>query len=240
MPGIKTVIFDIDNTLYDFVGCNQLGLEALRAYTREQFGWSRDEFDRRHKSIQTELCVSTGYNGCCRNRMLRYQKLLEQAGLPLHPHALQMYELYWMTLLENMQPFEGAVRTIKTLKEAGIRIGIGTDMTVVMQLRKLEKLQLLAYVDFIVTSEEAGKEKPSPELFSLVLEKALCCPEECLFVGDHLEKDVHGALSAGMRALWYHPEKENFRPIDPSAYTGSDTSDAERRISKLTQVLEEL
>ncbi len=202
---IKTVIFDIDNTLYDFVGSNRKALDALRDYSAEQFGWSRDEFDRRHKAVQEEIYGYLGYNGSCRNRLVRYQKMLEKAGLPLYPHALRMYDLYWDTLLDVMVPFDNAPSVMRRLKEKGLRIGIGTDMTVVMQLRKLEKLQVLSYVDFIVSSEEAGREKPSREIFDMVLAKAGCMPEECLFVGDHLQKDYRGAESAGMHALWYHP-----------------------------------
>ena len=61
---------------------------------------------------------------------------------------------------------------MQKLKERGIRIGIGTDMTAHIQYRRLEFLNLSPYIDFIVTSEEAGVEKPTPHLFELCVEKA--------------------------------------------------------------------
>ena len=67
-------------------------------------------------------------------------------------------------------------------------------------------------MSFIVTSEEAGVEKPSSLFFRLCVEKAGCAPEECIFTGDNMRKDVEGACSAGLHSMWYHPprlEKEN-------------------------------
>ena len=254
MSAIKTVVFDIDNTLYDFVTANRLGLDALAAYTAEQFGWSRDEFEKSHKEVQEEIYRYTSFNGSCRNRILRYQKMLEKAHLPLYPHALRMYNLYWNTLLDAMVPFEGVQQVMRTLRERGLRIGVGTDMTAMMQLRKLEKLGVLDCVDFMVTSEEAGAEKPSRIFFDMVLAKAECLPQECLFVGDHLQKDAHGALDAGMQALWYHPgDVPAVSTVWAGSLTGVGAAEAESayvgresgaaddqslRITSLTQIIE--
>ena len=41
---IKTVIFDIDNTLYDFVRANRFGMEAVRDYCRRSFGLEEPHF----------------------------------------------------------------------------------------------------------------------------------------------------------------------------------------------------
>lgn len=76
---------------------------------------------------------------------------------------------------------------------------------------KLETLGLLPFFSFVVSSEEAGVEKPHPGLFALCAEKAGVSPEECLFVGDSLKGDVLGAENAGMRALWYAPEQRQFQ-----------------------------
>lgn len=97
---------------------------------------------------------------------------------------------------------------MEELKNRHIRIGIGTDMTASIQYKKLLKLGLAPYIDFIVTSQEAGVEKPHPHFFDICLEKAGCLPEECAFVGDNQKKDVKGALDHGMLGIWYSQEKE--------------------------------
>ena len=81
-------------------------------------------------------------------------------------------------------------------------------MTLIYQLKKLRKLQMLPFFDFIVSSEEANTEKPDPKLFSLCADKAGVSPEECLFVGDNLKKDVLGPRGIGMRSVWYCPDAQ--------------------------------
>ena len=72
-----------------------------------------------------------------------------------------MYSLYWDTLIEKSEISPGAAETICALKERGIRVGIGSDMTAWVQYRKLEKLGILQYFDFVVTSEESNADKPT-------------------------------------------------------------------------------
>ena len=79
-------------------------------------------------------------------------------------------------------------------------------MTAYIQYKKLEKLGVLKYLDFIVTSEEAGEEKPTPRFFELCVKKAGCKPEECVFIGDSLKKDVIGPTEYGLEGTWYCPE----------------------------------
>ena len=41
---VKTVIFDIDNTLYNFDAAHEAGMEAVCNYVYEQFGWEKEAF----------------------------------------------------------------------------------------------------------------------------------------------------------------------------------------------------
>ncbi len=222
---IKTVIFDIDNTLYDFTYSNNIALDKLRDYTAEKFSWTRDEFDAKHLKAQKDIYAMMGYNGICRDRILRYKIMLEDSSLPVMPYAARMLELYWNTMLDTLRPYDGACSVMKALKDRGIYIGIGTDMTVYIQILKLERMNMFQYVDFMVTSEEAGEEKPSPAFFSMCLKKSKCSPGECLFVGDSLEKDYNGAVSAGMNALLFVPD-------------GHESVDGVREIHSLMQIPE--
>ena len=96
----------------------------------------------------------------------------------------------------------------RKLKKRKIRIGIGTDMTAYVQYRKLEAIGVTSYIDFIVTSEEAGVEKPHYHFFDICVEKAGVRPEECAFIGDNVRKDIEGAWESGMKGIWYTQEKE--------------------------------
>lgn len=207
---IKAVIFDIDNTLYSYDEAHETAFDALCGYALRELGLDRPSFTALHK--QAMQVVKTRLGGECaalHNRLLRYQVLLELAKLPLHPHALRMNDLYWDTLIRVSEPSPGVMECLRALKQAGYILGIGTDMTLDYQLKKLTKLRMLPYFDFVVSSEEVLTEKPDQKLFFCCAEKAGVAPEECLFVGDSLKKDIFGSIHAGMQAMWFRPTEEH-------------------------------
>ena len=81
-------------------------------------------------------------------------------------------------------------------------------MTAYIQYKKLESLGAAPYIDFMVSSEEAGVEKPHPHLFEICVEKAGVQAVECAFIGDNVRKDIEGAWESGMKGIWYTQEKE--------------------------------
>lgn len=202
---IHTVIFDIDNTLYDYDAAHAVAFQALTDYAKRELGVTPDQFALLHQSANRVLKQRAGDNcAATHNRLIRYQILLEQLDQPIF-HAPRMEQLYWSTLLDAAVPSPGALDCLRQLKEAGIRLGIGTDMTADWQYIKLERLGMLSLFDFMVTSEEVTSEKPTEKFFRLCLEKAACPAQQCAFVGDSLKKDVGGARQAGMFPIWYHP-----------------------------------
>ena len=200
---IKAVIFDIDNTLYGFDRANEAGIAAVAEYACRELNISAEDFSALHKKTQERLNQRMGKVAATHNRLIRYQNMLEELHLPLSPHVLNMEALFWDTLLEKAELTEGAEELFRTIKRMGLLIGIGTNMTARMQFRKLEKLGLLPYIDFVLTSEEAGTEKPDPLFYRFCAEKAGCAPGECLFIGDSYSHDARGAVQSGMKALWY-------------------------------------
>ena len=218
---IKAVIFDLDNTLYNFDAANEFGIRALAAYTEPVFGWDYPRMKDLYEESREKLTERMGDVGSAHNRLLRFQNLLEEKKLPLHPHALEMAKAYWRGVLDNMAPSPGAREIMEELRRMGIRIGLGTDMTAYMQYEKLIRLGLMEYMDFIVSSEEAGTDKPGNAFFMLCAQKAGCLPGECLFIGDNIVRDYGGAAAAGMQARWFIPpwkQKNHLRPSEtPSA-----------------------
>lgn len=205
---IKAVIFDIDNTLYSYDAGHAPAMLALQQYALEHLGMEKDVLKAEiAKAAEEVKCHLDADCAALHDRTLRFQVMLERNRLPL-VHAAPMGELYWNTLLRHAEPSPGSLACLNMLKEKGLRLGIGTDMTIEYQLKKLERLQMLHLIDFIVSSEEANVEKPHAKVFSLCAEKAGVSPEECLFIGDSLKKDVLGPRSIGMHALWYCPDPE--------------------------------
>lgn len=204
---IRSVIFDLDGTLYDYDTAHTVGYRYLRQYAKTELGMDGLVFDTAYQSAMKQIEQSLGIPcASLHDRYLRFQILLENAGLPLAPHVWNLTTLYWNTLLEAMVPSPGMLECIPALKRAGYRLGIGTNMHVDYQLLKLERLGVISNLDFVVTSEEVFVEKPSPRFFLHCVRKANCTPEECLFIGDNIDLDVLGAQRAGLQALWFQPD----------------------------------
>lgn len=205
---IKAVIFDIDNTLYDYDKINETGVDAFGLYASKTFGMSPEEAKELSNKCIDLVADRTGRNLAAQHsRVLRYQCFLEQIGSTDYWKAIEMHHVYWDAVLEAMEPEPGLLDLIRRIKKRGMKLGIGSNMTAYVQFQKLEKLGVMPYVDFIVVSEEAGAEKPARRFFELCLQKAGCKPEECVFIGDNLEHDVRGAARCGMVGVWYRPKK---------------------------------
>ncbi|MCR5295599.1 MAG: HAD family hydrolase [Lachnospiraceae bacterium] len=210
---IRTVIFDIDDTLYNYKAGNEAGIAAVCGYLKEHFGLNEAYSAAAISEAQRQQEARIGFaSAAIHDRLIRYQILLENENLPVIPHARVMDELYWETLLAVMEAEAGVIPLIRALKEAGIRIGIGTNMTGRIQYVKLEKLGLADCIDFLVTSEEAGSEKPEARFYRLLKAKADAEPEECVFIGDSKTKDAEAARREGMIGLWYSAGKETKEP----------------------------
>lgn len=198
---IKTVIFDLDGTLYDYETANTKGNAAAAAYAQEHFGLAPDGYDKAMKQMLKQTAERLGPVAATHNRLVRMGNVLENLGLPAFPHTLRMAETYWEAFLKDIVPFPGVPEVLAALKRKGLRVGIGSNMTAYVQYLKLEKLGVGQYMDFIVTSEDAGIEKPEPGFFEYCLTKTRCLPEECLFGGDNPRLDVEAARGCGMRAV---------------------------------------
>lgn len=211
---IKALIFDLDNTLYDYDAAHEAAFLALAEDAGKTLGLSLERFTTLYqKAYRIQQSRAGSGSAAIHNRLIRCQIMLEQIGQPVFS-APRMAERYWSVFLSHVRPAPGADACIPLLKAAGYTIGIGTNMTADYQFAKLERLGLAEYVDFMVTSEEAGAEKPDARLFNLCVEKAGCSAAECVFVGDNMEHDVYGAKQAGLCPVWLcaDPRKEETPP----------------------------
>ena len=64
-------------------------------------------------------------------------------------------------------------------------------------------------MDYLVTSEEAGVEKPNSIIFEILLSKIGCDASECVFIGDSWNKDVCGSKDMGMIPVWFNIAAES-------------------------------
>ncbi|MBR4656116.1 MAG: HAD family hydrolase [Oscillospiraceae bacterium] len=200
---IRAVIFDLDETLYAYSPCDRSGVEAMRLCLSEimETDVAAGVFRRLLSEAKQYVKSNNRGTAASHNRMLYAQRICETVGCFCPESVLKLYQAYWDRFLTVMRLRDGVEELLEELHGKCVKVGICTDLTAQIQLRKLSCLGLSARIDALVTSEECGAEKPDVKPFRFVLDKLEVCPEDAVMVGDDYEKDILGAEAAGMRAV---------------------------------------
>ena len=187
------MIFDLDGTLYDRD-------EVVRFVAHEQYDVFRERFgdlDRDRLIARTLELDDHGYA----RRVDVYRSLLD--GLPVDARlAADLESHLWDCYCSHCRQPEDTVATLEALKAAGKRLGVITNGPIAWQSRKLRTLDLEQYFDDVVISDAAGVAKPDARIFSLALGRLGATAGESMYVGDHPDIDIAGALGAGLSAAW--------------------------------------
>lgn len=195
----KGLLLDIDNTLYPYKNSHEVGLNAAFSLIESQFGVDSARIKIAFSEARKEVNIALSETAASHNRMLYFQKMLERLDLPSTSFTLEVYKVYWDNFLNEMTVFDGVYEMLEKYKS---RICLVTDLTAHIQHRKIKKLSLDKYVDLVLTSEEAGHEKPHPIMFNLSLEKLKCSKDEVCMIGDSFKKDILGASRLGIQSIW--------------------------------------
>jgi len=192
---IRAIVFDLDNTLTDFMTMKRMAVEAaIDAMIDAGLPLGRDEAEREifaiyaregieHQTVFDDLLLQ--HLGHVDFKILAagvvsYRRARE-AALVLYPHV--------------------SVSLVSLIKQ-GIKLAVVSDAPQREAWLRLCYLNLHHLFDVVVTFEDTGERKPSPAPFRLVLEKLGIAPHEALMVGDWAERDVVGAMQLGMRTAF--------------------------------------
>lgn len=192
----KAVFLDLDNTLYAYEPCHQAGLKAAFQYYRLKAGpLSWKAFLNAYHAGRQVIHKRLAGQAASHSRLLYFQTLLEvRLGKTNHGFALGLEAAYWNAFLKRMKLAGWVLPFLRYCREQGKKVLLVTNLTTAIQLRKIQKLGLRRWIDFLVTSEEAGVEKPHPSIFKLALRKATCSSRDALVVGDDPASDQVSSL----------------------------------------------
>lgn len=201
IDNIKGILWDMDNTLYLYEPVHKIAYEACMKAASERYGIDEESFGKQWKAARNKVHHDLHGQGASHSRLLYVQKVFEyQFGYTNPSFALEMEQVYWTEFLDRMIWREGALELMENAKSKGIQMAIVTDLTAAIQLRKFIRLELGRYVRFLVSSEEAGVEKPGAGIFQLALDKLDLKAEDVIMIGDSFEKDFQGAQALGIQA----------------------------------------
>ena len=223
---IKGVVFDLDNTLLDFMKMKQVAVRsAIRGMIEaglkidedksfdniislyEQIGWENQ------KVFDVFLENSIGYVD---NKFLA-------AGIVAYRRSREA----------NLLAYPNVNKTLIDLTKLGIKLAVVSDAPSREAWMRIYYLNLYHFFDAVVTFDDSGERKPSSVPFEMALKKLGLNPESSLMIGDWPERDVVGAKKIGMKTAWLI-NNEDWGKKD------ADKSYIDYRIKSLPSFLQEI
>jgi HAD superfamily hydrolase (TIGR02253 family) len=192
---IKAIIFDLDNTLVDFMAMKRQAIgAAINAMIDSGLKLSREETQQRIDSIYKE-------------KGIEFQNVFDQL---LYDEFQKVdYKILSAGVIAYRQAREAALTlyphvytTLMNLLKMGLKLGVVSDAPAKEAWLRLTYLNLHHIFDHIVTFEDTGKRKPDPAPFQKILSLLHVEPNESLMVGDWAERDMVGAAKVGMKTVF--------------------------------------
>jgi putative hydrolase of the HAD superfamily len=185
---VTTLLFDMDNTLFDLVGAQIAACQAVV----QQFGHDDGE-----ELFSYFLTPTHGYESHENIRQYMNEQCIPLDGL--FRKACQVYET---VKLQHIFPYEGVTDTLQLLHTREYTMGIVTDAHSRDATLRLEKTGLLQFFCCMVSYDMVKVKKPAPEPFMFALEMMKASPDETVLVGDSPRRDIDPCRNLGIRTVY--------------------------------------
>jgi putative hydrolase of the HAD superfamily len=151
------VVFDLDNTFYDYESAHEMALSALFKDSRMS---SEVEAAETYMTARSNVKNRLGSSASSHSRLLYLAECFALLEVEFNTSVLlELEELYWGTFLKEMVVFPASIEFVDELLAKEIKCVLVTDLTATIQYRKIESLELVNKFHYVVTSEEAGGDK---------------------------------------------------------------------------------
>ena len=233
------VLFDLDDTLSDLLGCVRAGVIGTAARHAATFaGVPTEQLEALHSEIleETHVRVLAGEVTMAAARVERTQRFFAAWGVELDPDEAEAEYLHYR---QDYDAAGGVVRGTYELLDAidalGVRMGIITNNLVAEQHRKLRSLDLFDRFEMLAISEEVGVPKPDPHIFNVALDRMSLGTDDVVMVGDSLTSDVAGALGVGIATVWLdrHGHGPGVAPAELQAVVTGDWTDTDAAVAAI-------
>ena len=192
---IKGVVFDLDNTLLDFMKMKQVAVRsAIRGMI--EAGLEIDE----KKSFQDIITLyekigwenQKVFDVFLENSIGRVDNKFLAAGVVAYRRAREA----------NLLAYPNVNKTLIELTKLGMKLAVVSDAPSREAWMRIYYLNLYHFFDAVITFDDSGKRKPSAIPFEMALKKLGLKPQSSLMIGDWPERDVVGAKKIGMRTAF--------------------------------------
>lgn len=186
MAKIKAILFDLDNTLVDFmrmkrIACSEAAAAMIGAGLKM-------EFSKLEKEL-FEFYMDYGIEGDF--PFTEFLKKHNSYSDEILSTAMNAYHRVKNAFLE---PYPGVIPTFVKLIKKGIKLGIVTNAPSLKAHRRIDAMKLQGFFDVVI----AEANKPDTKGFLEATQKLNLKPNEVMMVGDWQELDIVGAKNSGL------------------------------------------
>lgn len=195
----KILLFDLDDTLFDF-GANEID-SLNKLFNKHGYSFSEEVFQV-YNSVNKRLWTDyeNGYillddvlNSRFSETMLRLGKVVD---------GVEWEKTYRELLGNGCQLIEGALDVCQSLSKTH-RLFVITNGVTQTQIKRLNDSGLYGFFKDIFISQSIGYQKPSKEFFNYVMSHIKDFNmKEALIIGDTLNTDIKGGLLSGIDTCW--------------------------------------
>jgi len=222
VPGLKAIVFDLDDTLYLERDYTLSGFRAVAGWADKHLAIPADE--------AYEDLVRLFEEGVRNNT---FDVWLAGRGKP--PSAIGPMVRVYRDHEPEIKPLP-AVRQLLLSLRLRYALGLMSDGYLSVQRKKLAALDLENCFDVVVFSDELGRDawKPSARPFGAALDGLGVTSNEAVYVADNPVKDFLGARRAGMWSIRVRAAEGIYRDLAPA----SPDFDPDIEIERLEDVVD--
>ncbi len=192
---IKGVIFDLDNTLVDFMKMKREAVSAaIHSMIDAGLRLRPDEVQERIDAIYEERGIEfqNVFDQLLYDMFQKVDYKILSAGIIAYRRAREA----------ALVPYPHVNITLVELLKRGLKLAVVSDAPGREAWLRLCYLNFHHLFDYVVTFEDTGERKPSPAPFQKVLALLSLQPGEAVMVGDWAERDMVGAAALGMTTVF--------------------------------------
>jgi putative hydrolase of the HAD superfamily len=192
---IKAIIFDLDNTLLDFIKMKQFAVQAAITAMIEA-GLEADE--KKSYDAIIDLYMEKGWE----NQQVFNEFLMDTMGSVSNKILAAGIVAYRRAREATLLVYPNVNKTLFELLKMGIKLAVVSDAPSREAWMRLYYLNLHHLFDLVLTFDDTNVRKPSPKPFQMAMDQLKITPDEALMIGDWPERDMVGASQLGIRTIF--------------------------------------
>jgi putative hydrolase of the HAD superfamily len=210
MNRYKHLFFDIDRTLWDYkTNVREVLHDIYIKYSLLDYSIDFENFlnvfDRYNEMLWTKFRKGQIKKEILRDR--RFYLALKKLGVTNNNLAIKCSSEYIAISPNKTNLFPDVIETLEYLKTK-YRLHIITNGFNEVQFKKLKNSGIKHFFEKVITSDNAGSQKPNMKIFEYALTSVNARKNESLMIGDDWDLDIMGAKSYGFDQVYFNPDNK--------------------------------